>query len=421
MREPFLKRAILSALKAKSDLAPIEVLRNCDRTRTKKLLLWLDQSGLALHFLDRLQREQALDLVSTDLRQALEQRAHQNRIRMHAMLSEFSNLNKSFTNHGVRYSAMKGFSLVPEYCPDPCLRHQTDFDFLIAPESSKDASRALVSCGYELQETGDSGEMTFGTPLLYIPSRHDNIYDVPRHRQVDLHTALWHEAHCVSIGAPIDCLNRLRRKSLLGVSFPVLAEDDMFLLHVFHVFQHLLATWIRLSWLFELDHFLGTHEQDAALWHSVLDRASGDVKLRRALGLVLRLTNQIFPRRLPPVLEEWFLAPLPRSPETWVRQFGVKWAISELPGNKLTLFVHRDFVNDPNLWGKYLRSRIFPLHLQSSSSLGFHPSLKVRVKARVGRYVYALGRVISHVREMARLALGTIRWRRALRSVPEHS
>jgi hypothetical protein len=418
MREAFLKRAILSVLKPKPDLAPIGVLRNCDRARNKRLLLWLDQSGLALHFLDRLQHEKALDLVSADLRQALEQRAQQNRVRMHAMLNEFNNLNKSFTNHGVRYSALKGFTLVPEYCPDPSLRHQTDFDFLIAPESAKDASQALVSCGYELQESDDKGEMTFGTPLLHIPSRHDNIYDVPRHRQVDLHTALWHEAHCVSIGAPVDCLNRLRRKSLLGVAFPVLAEDDMFLLHVFHVFQHLLASWIRLSWLFELDHFLGTHEQDAALWHSVRDRASGDAKLRRALGLILRLTNQIFPRRLPPILEECFLAPLPRNPETWVQQFGAIWAISDLPGNKLTLFVHRDFVNDPNLWRKYLRGRIFPLHLRSSIGLGAHLSQMVRVKARVGRYIYALGRVVFHVREMASLALEAIRWRRALRSVP---
>src|SRR5580700_5606306 len=168
MREAFLKRAILAVLKPKSDLAPIEVLRNGDRTATKKLLLWLDQSGLALYFFDRLQREKALDLVSTDLRQAFEQRTQQNRLRMHQMLSEFSNLNQSFGNHGVRYSAMKGFTLVPEYCPDPSLRHQTDFDFLIAPESAKDASGALVSCGYELQESGESGEMTFGTPLLYI-------------------------------------------------------------------------------------------------------------------------------------------------------------------------------------------------------------------------------------------------------------
>ena len=418
MREAFLKRTILSVLKPKSELAPIEVLRNCDRTAIKRLLLWLDQSGLALHFLDRLQREEALDLVSADLRQALQQRAQQNRLRMHAMLSEFGNLNRSFRNYGVRYSAMKGFTLVPEYCPDPSLRHQTDFDFLIAPESAKDARRALVSCGYELQESGAGGGMTFGTPLLHIPSRYDNIYDVPRHRQVDLHTVLWHEAHCVSIDAPIDCLNRLERKSLLGVSFPALARDDTFLLQVFHAFQHLLASWIRLSWLFELDHFLGTHEQDAALWHSILDRASGDVKLRRAVGLILRLTNQIFPRRLPPILEEWCLAPLPRRAEAWVRQFGVIWAISDLPGSKLTLFVHRDFVNHPDLWRKYLKSRIFPMHLQSSLALGLHLSLKVRVKARFGRCAYALGRVVFHVREMASLAMGTIRWRRALRSVP---
>jgi len=417
MREAFLKRAILSVLKPKPDLAPVEVLRHCDRKATKRLLLWLDQSGLALYFFQRLQREEALDLVSADLRQALQQRAQQNRLRMHAMLSEFSNLNRSFSNHGVRYSAMKGFTLVPEYCPDPSLRHQTDFDFLIAPESANDAARALASCGYELQESGDSGGMTFGTPLLHTPSRRDNIYDVPRHRQVDLHTVLWHEAHGVSIGAPIDCLTRLQPKSMLGVSFPALARDDMFLLQVFHAFQHLLASWIRLSWLFELDHFLWTHEQDTALWHAVLDRAGGDVKLRRALGLILRLTNQVFPRRLPEILEGWCLAPLPRRAEAWVRQFGVMWALSDLPGNKLTLFVHRDFVNDPNLWRKYLKSRIFPMHLQSSLGLGVHLSLKARVKAKVGRCAYALGRVIFHIRELASLAMGTIRWRRALRSV----
>jgi hypothetical protein len=416
MREAFLKRAILSVLRPQSDLAPIEVLRNCDRTTTKRLLLWLDQSGLALYFHHRLQREKALDLLSRDLRQALQQRTQQNRLRVHAMLSEFSSLNRSFRNHGVRYAAMKGFTLVPEYCPDPSLRHQTDFDFLIAPECAKDAAAALVSCGYELQESDVSGGMTFGTPLLHIPSRYDNIYDVPRHRQVDLHIALWHETHCVSIGAPIDCLDRLQPKNMLGVSFPALARDDMFLLQVFHAFQHLLASWIRLSWLFEIDHFLGTHEQDAALWHSVVDRASGDVKLRRALGLILRLTNQIFPRHLPTILQEWCLAPFPRRAEAWVRQFGVIWAISDLPGNKLTLFVHRDFVNDPNSWRKYLKRRIFPIHLQSSLSSGLHLSLKARVKARVGRCAYALGRVIFHVREMASLAMGTIRWRRALRS-----
>jgi hypothetical protein len=421
MRDTFLKRAVLSVLGSKSDLGLIEVLRNCNRTGTKRLLLWLDQSGLALHLFDRLQREQALDLVNMALRQALEQRARQNRVRMLAMLSEFSKLNESFANHSVRYSALKGFTLVPEYCSDPSLRHQTDFDFLIAPESAKDAARALVSCGYALQELGASREMTFGTPLLHSPSRHDNIYDVPRHRQVDLHTVLWHEAHCVSFGAPTDCLNRVQHKSLLGVSFPALAEDDMFLLQVLHAFQHLLSSWIRLSWLFELDHFLGTHEQDAALWHSVRERAGCDVKLRRAIGLILHLTNQIFASRLPPILEEWCLAPLSRSAKAWVRQFGVTWAISDLPGNKLTLFVHREFVNDANLWRKYLRSRIFPMHLRSPLDLGADSTLRLKVKAMVALCAYAFRRVISHVREMVCLAVETIRWRQLLRTVPRES
>src|SRR5271170_1181084 len=110
MRDAFLKRAVLSMLGPKSDLELIALLRNCDRARTKRLLLWLDQSGLALYLLDRLQREQALDLISKDLRQALEQRARQNRVRMFAMLVEFNKINESFTSHNVRYSALKGFT-----------------------------------------------------------------------------------------------------------------------------------------------------------------------------------------------------------------------------------------------------------------------------------------------------------------------
>jgi hypothetical protein len=418
MRDTDLKRAILSALRPKPDFSYMEFLRNCDRTRIKRLLVWLDQSGLALHFFHRLQHEQALDRVPAHFRESLEQRIQKNRVRMHAMLSEFSRLNESFTNHGVRYCAVKGFTLVPDFCPDSSLRHQTDFDFLIAQESVKDAALALGSCGYELEESGASGEMTFGTPLLHVPSRNDDIYDTPRHRQVDLHTMLWHETHCVSIGAPADCLNRVQRKSLLGVSFPALARDDMFLLQVMHAFQHLLGSWVRLSWLFEIDYFMGAHEQDTALWDSVRSRAGADARLRSAFGLILRLTNQIFPRPLPHTLEAWCLAPLPSSTEAWVRHFGVTWAISDLPGKKLTLFVHRDFVNDANSWQKYLLRRIFPLHLRSSGVRGVNTSVKVRVKAKASRCAHVIGRVIFHVREMASLAVEAIRWKRVLRSMP---
>jgi hypothetical protein len=418
MRDAILKRSALSVLGPEPDLSGIEALQNCDKNSTRKLLHWLDQSGLALHFYRTLRRKELIDHVGMDLRKALEQRIQENRVRMHAMLGEFKLLNESLTSHGVRYSCLKGFSLVPEYCPDASLRHQTDFDFLIARESVDDAARAVESCGYRLEESGPSGEMTFGTPLLRIPSHHDNIYEVPQHRQVDLHTMLWHEAHGVRFDAPTGCLNRLQCKRFLGIPFPALAQDDMFLLQVMHAFQHLLGSWIRLSWLWELDYFLGTHKEDAALWQSVCDRASRDRNLRRAFGLILRLTNQIFHRPLPAVLEAWCLAPLSSNSEAWIRHFGLTWAISDLPGKKVTLFVHRDFVNDSNLWRKYLRRRIFPLHLRSSLKLGIHLTLGGRIKARISRYIYALGRVMFHVREMASLAVETIRWRRALRSLP---
>jgi len=42
---------------------------------------------------------------------------------------------ESFNRDGVRFVALKGFTLTPAFCPAPHLRHQTDFDFLVAPDS----------------------------------------------------------------------------------------------------------------------------------------------------------------------------------------------------------------------------------------------------------------------------------------------
>jgi hypothetical protein len=420
MRDGTAKQTILRTLGLNPRLADLETLHNCDASKAKKLLVWLDQSGLALYFLHRLRSLNATNLIPEHFREALESRAEKNRVRVQNMLSEFERLNHSFARRGVNYCAIKGFTLVPDFCLDPFFRHQTDFDFLIEPASVPQAAAALEQCGYKLEESTD-GEMTFSTPLSHIPSLHDDIYDVPRHRQVDLHTVLWHEKDCVSLSAPTDCFSRMTRRTVQGISFPSLAPDDMFLLQAVHAFQHLLGSWVRLSWLYELDFFLGNHGNDPNFWEALSLRAGSVPQLRDAVGLVLSLTSRLFSRPLPSVLNKWCIAPLPREVDAWLEWFGPQWAISDFPGQKLTLFVHKSFLSDAKSWQKYLLSRIFPLHFRSSMVELANSSWKVKVKAAATRYVRVFGRAAFHLRQAGSLAVNAVRWKRALRAAAKPS
>ena len=40
-------------------------------------------------------------------------------------------LNQKLNEAGLRYAVLKGFSLVPQFCPDTTLCHRTDFDYLV--------------------------------------------------------------------------------------------------------------------------------------------------------------------------------------------------------------------------------------------------------------------------------------------------
>ena len=180
------------------------------------------------------------------------------------MLSEFARLVDTFRGNGVQFCALKGFTLTPEFCRDVHLRHQTDFDFLVTPDSLENAKRAMQSCGYDQGEIAESGEVTFTTPLRHIPTANDDIYATPRHREVDLLTTLRLFAHGVSIPMPTPDFNDLATKTLLDIAFPTLPSEEMFCLQVMHAFRHLLGSWVRVSWLFEIGYFIDRHYGDDA-------------------------------------------------------------------------------------------------------------------------------------------------------------
>jgi len=429
MRDTHLKSVVISALCSDPDLSPLHTVRNASDTQHRRLLRWLDQSGLALYFLDRLQQLNAADQLPNTLRHGLEMRLAANRQRSADMFEEFRRVTNSFTDSGVTFCAIKGLSLVPDFCPAQHLRHQTDFDFLVSPNSLTHATRALESQGYVQQEIKPSGEVTFSTPQTHIPSAADNIYARPRQREIDVLPSLRLDFHGASISTRMDQLARVRSKRIENLTFPVPAADDIFALQVLHAFSHFLGSWVRLSWLLEIAHFIDVHHQDHLLWHSVVERQQDVAQVsrisfnREAFGLVLSLTQEIFPssRPLPSALRDWCIQPLPIPIRAWIRDFGRRFAHADLNGSKLSLFVYREFVATEIRAGRracnrYLFRRIFPVSNCSSVGKVSIASSRAKIRANVYQTLHSMRRAFFHLCELVSFPVEAIRWKRALRS-----
>jgi|tagenome__1003787_1003787.scaffolds.fasta_scaffold20875831_2 hypothetical protein len=441
MREAHLKSLVTSGLacELEPDLSRLDTLRDATDAQHRKLLRWLDESGLALYFLDHLQQHNAADRLPNNLRHALETRLTANRHRTANMFEEFRRVTNSFKAVGVIFAAIKGLSLTPDFCPAQHLRHQADFDFLVSPHSIPQATRALESHGYVQEEVKPSGEITFSTPQTHVPSAYDDIYAPPRHREIDLLPSLHLDFHGVSISTPTDQLARARSKTIDDLNFPALAADDMFALQILHSFSHLLGSWVRLSWLLEISNFLHAHHQNDSLWHSVIERqqnapsqsSARSAHTRNAFGLILSLTQEIFPssRPLPLPLHKWCIEPLPAPVHAWMHHFGRRFAHADLNGSKLSLFVHREFMRDSSLdrgapttaadrraFNRYALRRIFPVGHRSSLGKVSITSPRAKLRVNALQRLHSMQRVLFHFREMVSFPVEAIRWKLALRA-----
>src|SRR5262249_13109287 len=142
MSQTAAKLAVLASLGQQPDFSALRALPILQSTIGQSLLRWLDQSGLALVFLRRFQNHHAAAQISTAWRQALEGRQSRNIARTEDMFQELNRLQNAFSSFGVRAACLKGFSLVPDFCEDPFIRHQVDFDFLVSPGNVRLAGEA---------------------------------------------------------------------------------------------------------------------------------------------------------------------------------------------------------------------------------------------------------------------------------------
>lgn len=314
---------------------------------------WMDDSGLAFYFLQRLIDRNATRLVPAWFLSRLQRNFSSNQARVDDMSTRFQSINKGFDEAGVRYAVVKGFSLVPEFCPDAALRHQADLDYLIDPQSLPAAQRVLVGAGYEPKDSISTKESTFISPGAKA-SRNDLQYSPAAGHAVELHTDIWDgEMYGLQQIPQLFQVDRAGMHHWNGPAFFALSDVDTFLLEILHACHHLFGHWIRMSCLFEIGYFLNRHASDAGLWSKVERRVQDNAVVRELVVVVAQLVQQLFAPSLPPLIFDW--ATRVRPPiRVWIENYARSWAFCELPvheftlfpGSKLVLFLQQQFTNE---------------------------------------------------------------------------
>jgi len=410
------KRSLLQSLKRNADLGGIASLPPLQSGHGARLMRWLDESGLALSLLKSVRSHATGGGLSADWRDALEGRRERNDGRLQDMLGEFQRLNDAFRAQGILAVTLKGFSLVPDFCADASLRHQTDFDFLVDSGNVDAAADVLRSCGYSTPQLSHSGESFFTTPLHHVPSRTDDLYAIQHHRQVDLHVSLIESSPWLHMDFPSTGAEAVIPMSISGTSFNCLPLETRFLVQVLHAFRHSFRSWLRLSWLMEIGRCMDQYLNDDRLWARLRNRAGDGLMAKRIFAFILSLTNRLFEIRIPPAIADWATEGMTPSLRAWLDDFSEGWALTDWPGSLSNLFLAPDFIADPGLRYEYFRSRLIPKRERLTIETPSGNDLERSFLWQLQRWKYVAHRAGVHLGDLVRLPLEQLRWQRALGS-----
>lgn len=343
MRRQLAERIVDFLSFSNSSADQISVFRNVSPRRWKQLLLWLDDTGLSFYFLKRLEEQRATAAVPKEFLSQLEHNLAENRGRADTMWRRFDFLNRKFAAAGVRYVAVKGLTLMPEFCPYASLRFQGDFDYLVDEQSLATAKRVLLDAGYTAKESHGNLETIFVNPGAREPSRTAEQYTATSAHAVELHLDIWHtDTHRLPSIPNLFAVERAETHQWNGFSFAALADEDAFLLQIVHACSHLFTHWIRLSSLYEIGYFLNRRASDLELWNRVAQRVSDSSVLRELVVVITELVEQLFGAPVPALVHEWSAHVRPAT-RVWIERYARNWAFCDLPVYQFSLLPRTKF------------------------------------------------------------------------------
>ena len=375
--------------------------------RWRKNRHWLDASGLALYFLQRVRELDIEDAVPQPVWSELRQHHVDNGKRTESLHLDFVRLNEAFRDAGLRYVNLKGFTLVPEYCPDLTLRYQTDFDFLIDEEDAAQCRETLSELGYSVIAANQQ-VMEFKTDAGRTPHMRD-LYRARAQRSVEVHLcgsggSSWHRG----------LLHRASFKRIEGSSYPILSAEDMFLSQASHVLRHLRSEWTRISWLLEFRHFVRSRSEDTGFWRSVRLRAMRDPEAILAAGVSLRMAEKAFGDFVPHELASWSVGRVAAPVALWIEEYGAAVLLTDFPGSKLYLLLEGAIHGDNR--AALVREKLFPRRAPAPIVAAPANGFIAQLRAAMTRWSYFAFRLRFHVQSGASYLSASRRWRRLLGS-----
>jgi hypothetical protein len=388
----------------------------------RQAVSWLHDAGLALYLLQRLKHANVTDILPSATLSRLEENLAANRRRVVYMARQFEFLNQKLSAAGVRYAVVKGFSLVPQFCPDASLRHQSDFDYLVDHQSLPVAQTVLEEAGYFLSKH-KTNEFVFLMPST-IPPPDDEQYEAHAPYAVELRVAFCDsDFHGVFLAEPKFSVDNIRTQRWQESAFPALPEEDAFLLQVIHAFNHILTGWVRMSWLYEIGYFLNQRSTDELLWQRVEQRIGDNALLREIVVVVTELSAHFFRAPLPSMSITW-AQELDPAVRIWIQNYARTWAFAKnrvdqvglFSAAKVVLFLHQQYLPDPGARRRLTRIRLLPWEQFFRRAGSITSKSSVNSGGRRRQLKHALIRFLFHVTAGLRYFWEVPSWRRLNRA-----
>ena len=366
------------------------------------LLRWLDLSGLALYFVDRIVELKLCDLLPTAVFTRLHLNLIDNSERTQAMLLESIGIQKQFQRAGISYAVLKGISLWPDAVPKPELRLQFDLDYLVAEHDMGRARAILEQSSYRMYAvSGRSWEFKKnerpGVSLKDIYKHFDSY-------GVELHS---------SAGGRGEILDRVHWRDVNGMTMPVLDPIDLFLGHGLHTFKNVCSEYARASHFLEFRRHVLRYQKDSNFWHELRQLAEGDRRACLGLGLVVYLISHVMGETAPEALACWTVDRLPQGLRLWVHTYGHRVMLGSYPGTKLYLLLQQELEKCGIAGKRSPREILVPGQLPPPV---IRPFANETLSTRVRRYAMHLGTILErtrfHVIEGLRYAIEARRWGR---------
>jgi len=409
---PAIRRSAQEELQLREDVfriccnpQPAEAVRllSLSERRWKILLRWLDTSGLALYFFDRLIELDLHTSLPPHVLARLRQNLSDNTERIDAMAAESEAIQKRFQQFSLSYAVLKGFSLSPVSVPKPQLRSQLDHDFLIAEKDADEAKRILEEFGYRLQiKSGSSWEFKADSGRA---SSLKDLYKPGTSRQAELHLES-------PMPAADSMLARTQTTPFRGISMPVLSPADLFIGQGLHVFKHVCSPFSRASHLVEFHRHIVARRHDADFWKEIQTKFADRPDIGLRLGVLILLASRLLGHFAPQALTVCTVSLLPAPVILWIDTYRTKSVLTSFPGSKLYLLLEWELATAGLAAKRPIGESLLPRRLPPVMPADPGETPFESFNRRLRKLNYLLFRLRFHVREGTRYAIESIRWQR---------